>query len=126
MSDFDLPEEVRSFIENDIPSVEAAELLLLLERHRARRFDVQTIINELRPTPLDDMTARATLSAFRERGLVVQMTDGSYQYYPVVPQLAPVVSAFAELYKEKPVTMMRAIYSLKHGRRAQASRKTGG
>jgi hypothetical protein len=116
MSHPDLPEELRSFIRDNISDVESAELLLLLARHPSRRFDLQAIINELRPTHLSEPAARTILSGFRERGLVVQMNDDTYQYYPVIPQLDPLVSAFAKLYNERPVSVVRTIYMLREAK----------
>ena len=113
MSDPDFPEDLRAFIRENIPDVDAAELLLLLARNRGRRYDIATIIEEIRPTAVSESAVRKHLALFKERGLVVQMKEESYQYHPVVEQLDPLVDALTRVYNERPVTMVRMIYALK-------------
>ena len=113
MSDPDFPQELRAFIRDTLPDVESLELLLLLARNRHRRLDLSTILTELRPTVVSESAVRRHLAVFRERGLVIEMKEDNYQYYPVLPRLDPLVSTLAKLFKERPVTMVRTIYALK-------------
>lgn len=113
MTDPDFPDELRSFIRDNIPDVDAAELLLLLARNPGRRYDLRTIVDELRPSTTREAAVRRHLAFFRERGLIVQMREDLYQYHPVLPQLDPMVRALAKAYNERPVTMVRMIYALK-------------
>jgi DNA-binding transcriptional ArsR family regulator len=113
MNDPDFPEDLRAFIRENIPDVDAAELLLLLARNRGQRYDVPTVIDAMRPTAISESAVRRHLSLFKERGLVVQMKDDTYQYHPVVAKLDPLVGALTRVYNERPVTMVRMIYALK-------------
>lgn len=113
MNDPDFPEDLRVFIRENIPDVDAAELLLLLARNRGRHYDVAAIIREIRPTAITESAVRRHLALFKERGLLVQMNDESYQYHPVVAHLEPLVEALTRVYNARPVTMVRMIYALK-------------
>jgi hypothetical protein len=113
MTDPDFPEALRSFIRDHIPDVDAAEVLLLLARNRDRRFAVRAIVDETRHAAVSEAAIRRHLALFRERGLIVEMNDDTFQYYPVVPQLDPLIAALTKAYNERPVTMVRMIYELK-------------
>jgi DNA-binding transcriptional ArsR family regulator len=113
MTDPDIPEALREFIRDYIPDVDAAELLLLLARNPERRYSVRTVIEEIRKTGISESIVHRHLETFRERGLVVQLREDDYQYFPVLPQLDPMVRALSKAYQERPVTMMRMIYALK-------------
>jgi hypothetical protein len=112
MSDPDFPEALRSFIRDNIPDVDAAELLLLLARNRERRFDLHGVLAELTWTAVTEPVARKHLTLLQERGLVVSQAS-NYQYSPSTPQLDAAVHALMRVYNERPVTMVRMIYTLR-------------
>jgi hypothetical protein len=113
MSDPDFPEALRVFIRDNIPDVDAAELLLQLARDRDRPYDLHTLLSDLAPTAISDAVARKHLTAFQERGLVVSTRANTYQYSPSTPQLDAAVHALTRVYNARPVTMVRMIYALR-------------
>jgi hypothetical protein len=113
MSDPDFPEALRSFIRDNIPDVDAAELLLLLARHSERRFDLYSLLAELTSTAVTEPIARRHLALFQERGLVVSTQASTFQYSPSTPQTDAAVRALMRVYNERPVTMVRMIYALR-------------
>jgi hypothetical protein len=116
MSDPDFPEALRSFIRDNIPDVDAAELLLLLARNPERRFDLHTLLSELSSTAVTAPIARKHLALLQERGLVVSTQASTYQYIPSSPQIDQAVQALTRVYDERPVTMVRVIYALRDER----------
>jgi hypothetical protein len=113
MSDPDFPEALRSFIRDNIPDVDAAELLLLLARYPQRRFDLYSLLAELTSTAVTEPVARRHLALFQERGLVVSTQASTFQYSPSTPQTDEAVRALMRVYNERPVTMVRMIYTLR-------------
>lgn len=113
MTDPDFPQELREFIQENIPNIDAAELLLLLARSPDRGHDVKAIADALRPTVVPEAAARRYLAHFKERGLVVQLQDDEFRYYPASPDIDAVVRALTKAYNERPVTLVRMIYSLR-------------
>jgi DNA-binding MarR family transcriptional regulator len=113
MTDPDFTDELRSLIQETIPTLDAAELLLLLAQHRDRPYSVRAIIEAMKPTAVSESTARRYLQQFESRGLVSPCENESYQYAAVTPELEAAVRALTRVYNERPVTLVRMIYSLK-------------
>lgn len=113
MSDPDFPEDLRSFIQETIPTVDAAELLVALARKREEHHQVPALLETMRPTALTEPAARRYLVHFQSRGLVEQKGDGSYQYVPANVELDSAVTALTRVYNERPVTLVRMIYAPK-------------
>lgn len=113
MTDPDFPDDLRAFIRDHIPDVDSAELLLLLARNSARELDVSRIVAELRPTVVTEATVRKHLAVFHDRGLVAQPQPNVWQYRPSSPAQEELVHALLKVYNERPVTMVRMIYTLR-------------
>ena len=111
MSDPDFPEDLRSFIQETIPTVDAAELLVALARERGRQFQIAALLEAMRPTAVTEPAARRYLAHFQARGLVAHETDNGYQYAPATPELDAAVCALTRVYNERPVTLVRMIYA---------------
>ena len=113
MSDPDFPAELRSFIRDSIPDIDAAELLLLLARNPARNYDLAAMLKEVRPTIISETAARRHLALFRERGLISSVGEDAYRYGPGSAELEELVRALTKVYNERPVTLVRVVYALK-------------
>ena len=113
MTDPDFPAELRSFIRDYIPDIDAAELLLLLARNPARSYDFPAVLKEVQPTIIPETTARRHLALFREHGLVAGVGEDAYRYAPGSAKLEELVRALTKVYNERPVTLVRVIYALK-------------
>lgn len=113
MSDPDFPEDLRSFIQEYISSVDAAELLIVLARDPARRYRLNELIEALRPSVLSEAAARRHLAHFGAHGFVVSEAADVFQYSAATPALDAAVRALSKVYNERPVTLVRMIYAPK-------------
>jgi hypothetical protein len=113
MTDPDFPQELRTFIQETIPNVEAAEVLLLLARERHAALGIDRVVEGLKPTAVDGVQVRRYLASFQERRLVSQEQDGTYRYAPASDALEDIVRGLAKAYNERPVTLVRLIYALR-------------
>ena len=120
MIDSDFPEELCLFIKDTIPTIETAELLVVLSRDPAKEWKPEEITHEMRLSGIAESEVRKWLVLFRARGLVIENQDARFQYEPASAALASTVSALAKAYNERPVTLIRLIYSRKLQRFADA------
>jgi hypothetical protein len=113
MSDPDFPEELRSFIREMIPTIDAAELLVMLALNSERAYSVQEAVEAMQPTAVTAPAARRYLMHFHAQGLVAPRDGEAYQYSPGSPELDEAVRALARVYNARPVTLVRMIYAPK-------------
>ena len=113
MTNLDFPEALCIFIEDSVPTLEAAEVLITLSRNPARQWKPEDIMYQLQPTIIAESEIRKCLSLFRARGLVIENQDACFQYQPASEALDSTVSALAKAYNERPVTLIRLICSRK-------------
>ena len=100
-----------------MPTVDAAELLLLLAREPERRWAPGEFAGQLRPaTVVNEADAARYVEQFLARGLIVLDPDKRLQYRPASERLAGHVAVLAQGYKERPVTLFRVIYALRDGK----------
>jgi hypothetical protein len=111
MTDPDFPEELRSFIQEAIPSVDAAELLLVLAQHPEREYPVSELIDAMRPTAVSEPVVGRYLNRFHTIGVVEAKENNAYVYRPASPDLDGLVRALTKVYNERPVTLVRMIYA---------------
>ena len=74
---------------------------------------LEEIIHELRPTEIAESEIRRCLALFLANGLVVENQDAHFQYRPGTPSLDATVRALAKVFNQRPVTLIRVIYSRK-------------
>jgi hypothetical protein len=114
MEDSAFSDEFCRFIQGSIPSVEAAELLLLLSRERDGWWYPAQLAAALGPaTVVSDGDLARYLDQFQANGLIAVGPDKRVQYRPASETLAAHVSMLAQAYKERPVTLFRVIYALR-------------
>ena len=113
MSDPDFPVELRSFIQDTIPTVDAAELLLVLAQRPEQEYRVEGLIEAMRPTEVSEPVVRRYLAQFQNQGLVAAKDNNAYQYCPETPALEAMVRALTKVFNERPVTLVRMIYAPK-------------
>ncbi len=108
MEDAAFSDEFCRFLRAAVPSVDAAELLLTLQREPDRWW-----------SPLDAATALAETDAaryfavFQEAGLLAVAPDKRVQYKPGSETLGAHVRTLEQAYRERPVTLIRVIYALR-------------
>lgn len=113
MEDAQFSDEFCRFLQISIPSVDAAELLLLLARDPSRWWSAAEIVAALKPAPVTEADVMRTLEGFLARGLVAQGADKRVQYHPGDAELEGYVRTLAQAYSERPVTLIRVIYALR-------------
>jgi hypothetical protein len=101
MEDADFSDEFCRFLHANVPSVQAAELLLLLAGDPAAA---------LRPK---NAVESKILQSFHAGGLAMASVDQAYQYRPASQALQAHVEVLAKAYEERPVTLIRIIYALR-------------
>ena len=103
-------DNLQPFIAENISSVAQLEVLLLLKEHPEQWWNADEVARAL--------YAGATLIAdelagWQSRGLLETSPDkpGAYRFAPRTPELAAVVEALQEAYKNRRVSVITAIYS---------------
>ena len=100
-------EIVLSFVRSAIKSAWSLELLLLLHRNPEQSWTSEALIRELRGSePLVDESL-ATLSAIG----IVTVGEAGARYQPQSAEMAELVAALVELYAQKPITVLRTIFT---------------
>ena len=100
MEDADFSDEFCSFLQSSVPTVEAAELLLVLFADPAAVRPKNAVESKI-------------LQSFHAGGLAMASMDQAYQYRPSNETLAAHVEMLAKAYEERPVTLIRIIYALR-------------
>jgi hypothetical protein len=113
MIDADFPEALSVFIQENISTTEAAELLVMLSGDPARQWNLQEILHNIRPTVITEGELRKYLLLFQARSLVIEHPGSRFQYQPASAILDSIVRALEKAYNERPVTLIRTIYSRK-------------
>lgn len=114
MEDAAFSDEFCRFLRVVVPSVDAAELLLVLQRDPARWWSAAEASAELRPaTTLDEADAARFFGVFQAAGLLAVAPDRRVQYKPGSAALDAHVRTLEQGYRERPVTLIRVIYALR-------------
>lgn len=114
MEDAAFSDEFFRFLRAAIPTVDAAEVLLLLQHERERWWSAEELAAALLPAvTLKASQAAAYLALFQANGLVAVGPDKRVQYRPGYGELDAHVQTLANAYRERPVTLIRVIYALR-------------
>lgn len=105
-----IPADIRRFIIEQIHSVEALEILLLLHDEAAREWSVAEVGQRLR-TSLD--SAQTRLSELKRGGLVEAVGGESprYRFKAGAPAVDARVKQLEQVYRERRVSVITLIYS---------------
>jgi hypothetical protein len=104
------PDDIRRFIDSHIESVDQLEILRVLGENPAREFCPADLAAEVQADPA---AGAAHLAAMHGRGLLaVEVRGGETitRYGPATPALAELVGRLLQLYKERPVSMIKLVY----------------
>jgi hypothetical protein len=107
--------EVDDFIRNCIPNLDAAELLLVLARRPVRTFGLAELTEKMRSADVTEALTQRYLDQFIACGVVTQ-TRRRYHFTSANAKALRIAGALEKLYNEKPVTLVRMIYSAKDAR----------
>jgi hypothetical protein len=110
VAESDIAPEVISFLGENIESVLALELLLLLRNDPSRAFTSSDLAHQLK---IDSAHAEAQLAGFCQRGLLSrgEATPTTYRYAPQSAQIDATVAAVAAAYATHRVTIIGLIFS---------------
>ena len=111
----ELPSLLERFIFQCIPTLQAAEVLLLVAAHPERDFSAEDIVVLIRPTVV---TASAVLEymALLQGSHIVTASDGTFRYTAATGELEAVIAELRRTYNERPVTLIAAIYRIADSR----------
>ena len=116
MEDAAFSDEFCRFLRTAVPTVDAAELLLLIQRERERTWSAAEAVAALLPgASLSEADAARYFGIFQSSGLLAVGTDKRIQYRPNFGELDAHVRTLAQAYGERPVTLIRMIYALRDG-----------
>ena len=101
-------QDLFGFIREQLRSVWALELLLLMRRRADRSWTPQELVGELRASPA---LVVDNLAAFERGGLVRADEEGRYVFAPAAPLLVSLCDELDAAYRERPVTVINAIVS---------------
>jgi hypothetical protein len=110
VEDIDFSDAFCRFVQAHLPSVEAAELLLLAFRSPGVAWQAEHAVEHLPAGAiLRKREAERYLQEFRVAGLL----DDNLRYKPASPELEQFVETLEKAYRERPVTLVRLIYLLR-------------
>ncbi len=116
MEDADFTDDFCRFIQQTIPSVEAAELLIHLSHHPEQSLTPAAAVAGLpKGVPLTEAQAAGLLESFAGRGLVSR-SGSEYRYAPATGELRRYAETLAQAYNQRPVTLIRIVYALRDTR----------
>lgn len=109
-----MPDDLRRLIADWLPSVERLEILLLLFEGRERGWTIEEVQAQIRSSP---ESIRQNASALVAAGLAT--AEGSMpttiRYQPANDRLHATVARLGQLYRERRVAVIEAIYAERHG-----------
>ena len=101
-------QDLFGFIREQLHSVWALELLLLMRRRPDHHWSEQELVNELRASPT---LVANNLATFERGGLVAPDEEGRYSYQPASLLLRALCDQLDEAYRERPVKVINTIVS---------------
>lgn len=114
MQDAEFSDEFCKFLQKCVPSVDAAELLLVLARHPELAWQPQTLVERKpRDVNLTQADAAKYLEFFQSHGLLSATPEKHARFHPATAELSAYVATLAKAYNERPVTLIRMIYALR-------------
>ena len=105
-----LPQDVRDLLTRHLATMEHVEVLLALAGDEARSWTPGEIA-AVTHTPVPSVTAR--LEELTASGFVSPGPSGdsnTYRYAPATAEMRSAVHSLGEMYRTKPVTLIKAIY----------------
>ena len=117
MDDAAFSEEFLRFLRAVVPTVDAAELLLLVQGEPQRWWAVPEARAALAPgATLSDSDMSRYVALFQAAGLIALGPDKRLQYRPGSKARDANLGTLAQAYRERPVTLIRVIYALRDSR----------
>lgn len=110
MEDVDFSDAFCRFVQMNLPTVDAAELLLVTLREPERSWHPRDAVERMPAgVNLNEADAAKYLAAFQSAGIL----DSTLRYRPTSTELDGFVRTLAAAYEQRPVTLIRLIYALR-------------
>ena len=106
-----LPEEVKRFLEANIDSVDQLEILRVLGEDPRKEWHAVDLAREVQSAA---QSIDAHLAALNARGLLFLQKRGAElfcRYGPSSPELVERAAQLLQVYRERPVTMIKLVYA---------------
>lgn len=91
---------------------------MLFAHHPHDVWTVDGLVDAVRP--MGSQAIRQYLSLFQEQQLLEADPEGRYAFRPAVPELVAAVAELCRAYHERPVTLIRTVYTIADNRKIQA------
>ena len=102
------------FLQKAVPTVEAAELLILVSSNPTKTWSAKEAAAAIRDrVSVSEAECIKHIDALVARSLVRSEPERTFKYYPSSEELAGHVKTLAQAYNERPVTLIRMIYALR-------------
>ena len=105
-----LPESLLQFVQSFVPTYQAAEVLVFFATNPGRDFSPEELVSAMRPVVVPEAAVKAYTAHFAAKGLLSER-EGRYRYGPS-PELEPSINELVSAYRQRPVTLIRAIYQI--------------
>jgi hypothetical protein len=116
VEDADFSDSFCRFLQDTVPAIDAAELLIWLAQNRGRTLESGRILEAVgAASNLSEAAAGRYLDLFRSRGLV-ESPDGKVYRFAPAPDREEHVRMLTQAYHGRPVTLIRVIYALRDAR----------
>lgn len=105
------PEEVKRFLDEHIESIDQLEILRVLSEDPQRAWSTGDLAKAVQAP---SSTVATQVAALLARGLVVTAAQGTtilFRHGQLTPQLTTELDHALQLYRERPVTMIRMVYA---------------
>lgn len=105
-----LPDDVQLLLQDEIRSIEHLEILLAVFRNPDRSWTPAEVYQQIRS---NERSVEKALQELSKRGLLnrIEGPPVSYRFAPRSPALAETVARLSDLYAERRVRIVEAIYS---------------
>ena len=106
-----IPADVVSFLDSHVESIDQLEILRILGEAPSQGWPVASLATEAQTSPHN---IAAHLTALRDRGLLNfegAGADSVWRYDPATPELAAIVLRVLQIYRERPVSMIKLVYA---------------
>jgi hypothetical protein len=103
-----IPEDVRTFIFENIDSIAQLEALLIFRANRDGRYNIATIAERLYITPVE---SEILLKQLQDRGLLGRNEADDFFYLPQSPELAAMIDKLADIYSHYLLAVTHFIHS---------------
>ncbi len=105
-----IPEDVSRFMHDYVETIDQLEILRVLSEGPEREWDIASLAHEVQAEP---QRVRAHLAAMTARGLLSMTVRGpnvACRYGAGSTELDGMVSRLLQVYRERPVTMIKLVY----------------